>query len=171
MNYWINKGLGHNLVSLKHVVVIARFAAAHKSRILIPSALCEPSPVPAWIPLKLSWAFPTWSFKSPHTNKYSSGETVEMLQSKALWNKSSLNKWSTSLECVDNEDVYSHFTHQDMIRHYAVSHSNYRNYFINQVFVKQNTNTSKIWIVRTFHEDIHNLHILHTDVVAGWQSG
>ena len=70
---------------IKYVFVIATFAAVHKSRILVLSALREPNPRP---PLKPSGALTTCPLKSPHTNKYSSGETVEMLLRKALQNES-----------------------------------------------------------------------------------
>ena len=62
---------------------VARFAAVHKSKILILSALLESNPHPPCILLKPSGVFPICSLKSPHTNKPSSGETVEMLLSKA----------------------------------------------------------------------------------------
>ena len=55
---------------------MARLAAAHKSRILIPSALCEPNPCSPCTPLKPIGAFPTWPLKSPHANKYSSEEQL-----------------------------------------------------------------------------------------------
>ena len=55
-----------------YIFVIARFAAVHKSKILVPSALGEPNPRPPCTPLKPSGAFSTCPLKSPHTNKYSS---------------------------------------------------------------------------------------------------
>ena len=70
---------------IKYIFVVARFSAAHKSRIPILSALCEPNPFPPWTPLKPSGTLPTWPLKSPpHTNKYWSGETAEMLLNKIL---------------------------------------------------------------------------------------
>ena len=60
-----------------YIFVIARFAAVHKSKILVPSALGEPNPCPPCTPLKPSGAFPYMSIEIT-TNNYSSGETVEM---------------------------------------------------------------------------------------------
>ena len=86
MNYQIDRWLSG---FIKNVSVITRFATVHKSRILIPTALRESNPRPPCTPLKPSGAFSTCLLESPNTNKYSSGETVEMLLSKALYNQSS----------------------------------------------------------------------------------
>ena len=42
---------------IKYVFVLAKFAVAHKSKILIPLALCVPNPRPPRTPLKPSAAW------------------------------------------------------------------------------------------------------------------